>query len=239
MTSNYQVRHETDAHRWCFVRAMLALNRVPKGTKAFVVSTSYLAFLEADASWFLGGGNALTHEQPERLQWKARAQGMVVYAVLIAHSTAGLIFCRTGCGKVYPEEHELDQATKKDRYVIKHVKHSTMGHLHLDHAGGLVNWIGTYVLEVVHTLCADLGIGMKHYLSLDLNWKTFDDSTGFPRITIHNLPGHTAGLVDMQLNLEREAPRDHQAWFNSNNGVKRGSNYEGHRRTPPATVVPR
>lgn len=71
---------------------------------------------------------------------------------------------------------------------------------------------------------ADVGVYLKHYLDvsqslamidvssnadsekLSLNWKTFDERTvDFCQgITLHHLPGHTDGLVGMQLNL-REA----------------------------------
>ena len=39
---------------------------------------------------------------------------------------------------------------------------------------------------------------------LDLNWKTFDERTmDFCQgITLHHLPGHTDGLVGMQINLQ-------------------------------------
>ncbi len=50
---------------------------------------------------------------------------------------------------------------------------------------------------------ADVGVYLKHYLKLDLNWKTFDERTmDFCQgITLHHLPGHTDGLIGMQINL--------------------------------------
>ena len=50
---------------------------------------------------------------------------------------------------------------------------------------------------------ADVGVYLKHYLKLDLNWRTFDERTmDFCQgITLHHLPGHTDGLIGMQINL--------------------------------------
>jgi len=72
---------------------------------------------------------------------------------------------------------------------------------------------------------ADVGVYLQHYLKLDLyvvlqsssqfeetpvlmlkpcrNWKTFDERTiDFCQgITLHHLPGHTDGLIGMQINL--------------------------------------
>jgi glyoxylase-like metal-dependent hydrolase (beta-lactamase superfamily II) len=46
---------------------------------------------------------------------------------------------------VYNEEHKLPNAIKKAGYDIKDVKAIVMGHLHLDHAGGLEHFMGTNV----------------------------------------------------------------------------------------------
>jgi glyoxylase-like metal-dependent hydrolase (beta-lactamase superfamily II) len=45
---------------------------------------------------------------------------------------------------------------------------------------------------------------LRFYAGLDLNWKTFDDRQVdlFAGITLHHLPGHTAGLCGMQINLQ-------------------------------------
>lgn len=50
---------------------------------------------------------------------------------------------------------------------------------------------------------ADVGVYLKHYLKLDLNWKTFDErQMDFCQgISLHHLPGHTDGLIGMQINL--------------------------------------
>lgn len=112
------------------------------------------------------------------------------------------------------EEYELGAAFAKLGYKISDVKAIVMGHLHLDHAGGLTNWIGTNVPIWCHKLelesafysvatGADDAVYLGHYLDLSLNWKTFDERTTdlFPGITIHHVPGHTAGLCAMQVSL--------------------------------------
>lgn len=94
-----------------------------------------------------------------------------------------------------------------------------MGHLHLDHAGGLEHFLNTDVPIYVHEeefkhACwgagtkAEEGSYLPDYLPLDgsLNWQTFNDSqldlcTG---ITLHLCPGHTPGLCIMQVNLPQD-----------------------------------
>jgi glyoxylase-like metal-dependent hydrolase (beta-lactamase superfamily II) len=90
---------------------------------------------------------------------------------------------------------------------------SIIGHLHLDHAGGLDIFFDRKDVEIwVHdkelrsafwsvATGADAGVYMSHYLKLDLNWKTFDDRTiDFCQgITLHHLPGHTDGRLPLAL----------------------------------------
>jgi len=75
----------------------------------------------------------------------------------------------TGAGKDYPdvwgpqlndifarenyvEDHELDAAIRKTGNDIKDVKAVIMGHLHLDHAGGLDHFRGTDIPIYTHEL---------------------------------------------------------------------------------------
>jgi glyoxylase-like metal-dependent hydrolase (beta-lactamase superfamily II) len=90
-----------------------------------------------------------------------------------------------------------------------------IGHLHLDHAGGLMHFKDTDVPIWVHKLelenafysCAtgaDDAVYQAHYLlPKAFNWKTFDDRTVdfAPGLTLHHLPGHTVGLCGLQINL--------------------------------------
>lgn len=93
-----------------------------------------------------------------------------------------------------------------------------MGHLHLDHAGGLENFVDSGVPIYVHEeefkhACwavatkADLGVYLGHYMLLEkLEWKTFTEShlDFLQGITIHHSPGHTPGLCMMQVNLKQD-----------------------------------
>jgi glyoxylase-like metal-dependent hydrolase (beta-lactamase superfamily II) len=136
---------------------------------------------------------------------------------------------------------------------IEDVKMVIMGHLHLDHAGGLEHFRGTDVPIYLHEeefkhACwavgteADLGVYLPGYMDLSgLNWKTFNDSRVevLKGVTLHHAPGHTPGLVMMQLNLKESGTwiwttdqfhvaenyhskqpqgwlaRDHNAWIRS------------------------
>ncbi|MBA7491855.1 N-acyl homoserine lactonase [subsurface metagenome] len=134
-----------------------------------------------------------------------------------------------------------------------------MGHLHLDHAGGLEHFIGTDVPIYVHEeefkhACwaagteADLGVYLPHYMNLtDLKWQTFNEFQLdlYQGISLHHSPGHTPGLVVMQINLENDGTfiwttdqfhvaenyeasqpqgwlaRDHNAWIRSLRMIQR------------------
>lgn len=91
-----------------------------------------------------------------------------------------------------------------------------ISHLHLDHAGGLPLfrstgaeiWVHKIELESAFYSCAtgaDSAVYMQHYLDLGLNWKCFDERTleFAPGLALHHLPGHTAGLCGLQVNLEK------------------------------------
>lgn len=134
-----------------------------------------------------------------------------------------------------------------------------MGHLHLDHAGGLEHFLGTDIPIYVHEeefkhACwavgteADLGVYLPDYMNLtDLKWQTFKESQLdlYQGISLHHSPGHTPGLVIMQINLEKDGTfiwttdqfhvaenyeasqpqgwlaRDHTAWIRSLRMVQR------------------
>ncbi|OAL52689.1 Metallo-hydrolase/oxidoreductase [Pyrenochaeta sp. DS3sAY3a] len=152
-------------------------------------------------------------------------------AALISHPTEGLILFEAGAGKDYPEvwgpqlndifaredyveDHELDAAIRKTGNDIKDVKAVIMGHLHLDHAGGLEHFKGTDVpiytheLELKHAFYSvatktDLGVYLPSYLQYNLNWIPFHgDGLELARgLIIRHCPGHTPGLSILQVNL--------------------------------------
>lgn len=123
----------------------------------------------------------------------------------------------------YEPRHELRAAIEATGNNIEDVKkmfvfmitvwsfadqRSILGHLHLDHAGGLDEFYDRTDVEIwVHdrelrsafwsvAVKADVGVYLEHYLKLGSNWKTFDDRTvDFCQgITLHHLPGHTDGM---------------------------------------------
>ncbi|KAM0791183.1 hypothetical protein ACM66B_005667 [Microbotryomycetes sp. NB124-2] len=152
-----------------------------------------------------------------------------MYTVLIDHPDVGLILWEVGPGKDYPTVwgadtsdafgrkqyepvHELDAAIASTGNSIHDIKAVIMGHLHLDHAGGLTFFQGTQVPIYTHerelknafyavATKADLGIYLPHYLDLNLNWQTFNEKEmEFARgIILHHYPGHTDGLCGMQV----------------------------------------
>lgn len=76
----------------------LVLNKAPKGTKAHVICVGYL---QADAGWFIRGGNTSLMSNPMGPS-KPERRDLIMYSVLIEHPTEGLILWETGCGKDYP-----------------------------------------------------------------------------------------------------------------------------------------
>ena len=112
------------------------------------------------------GAGASTGSNPNAPRQRGRG---VIISALIEHPTEGLILFETGAGPDYPEvwgaplndlfarvdytpDQELDKAIEKTGHNIKDVKAVIMGHLHLDHAGGLTYFRGTDVPIYVHEL---------------------------------------------------------------------------------------
>jgi glyoxylase-like metal-dependent hydrolase (beta-lactamase superfamily II) len=188
----------------------------------------YCGNLEGDEGWFKRGGGTTTLSAPDN---KPERRKLVTISILIEHPTEGLILYETGGGKDYPEvwgaplndvfaqvdyspDHELEVQIKKTGHDIKDVTTVVMGHLHLDHAGGLEHFLGTKVPIYVHeaelkhafysvATKSDFGVYLPHYLSFDLNWQSFtgDFLELAPGINLRHSPGHTPGLVIMQVNM--------------------------------------
>ncbi|KNG51795.1 hypothetical protein DDE82_008870 [Stemphylium lycopersici] len=157
---------------------------------------------------------------------------MVMNTALIEHPEEGLLLYETGAGKDYPEvwgpqladvfarvdyteDMELDAAIAKTGHSLKDVKAVIIGHLHLDHAGGLHYFAGTGVPVYTHerelrhafhsvATKTDLGVYLPSYLHFDINWQPLHgETTIFARGTaIHLCPGHTPGLCILQVNLK-------------------------------------
>ncbi|KAK9900534.1 Metallo-hydrolase/oxidoreductase [Cystobasidium minutum MCA 4210] len=246
-------------------------NVCPEGTKGWMLC---LGYLEGDEGYLVRGGNQSLGSTKDAPRPNKRRK-LPMYCVLIEHPHEGLILWETGAGVKYPEvagpvysdafprviyepRHDLKTAIASTGHVYTDVKHIIIGHLHVDHAGGLDIFQGTDVPVWVHekelksaffsvATGADVGVYLPDYLDLKLNWKTFNETIlDFAQgITLHHLPGHTEGLIGMQLNLLQDGTfiftgdlfhvkenyedgipqgwlaRDHPSWFNSYNKIKR------------------
>jgi glyoxylase-like metal-dependent hydrolase (beta-lactamase superfamily II) len=109
-----------------------------------------------------GGTSTLSNPNPD-----SKRRKLIMVSVLIEHPTEGLLLFETGAGKDYPElwgapvndifarvdydpSQELDVAIAATGHNIKDVKGVILGHLHLDHAGGLHHFRGTDVPIYCH-----------------------------------------------------------------------------------------
>lgn len=168
-------------------------NVCPKGTKFWLLECGWL---ECDEGFVVRGGNT-SLKSTEDKEFKNKRRELPCYCVLIEHPHEGLILWETGCGKDYPEvwgpvvsdifsrvkydpEHELDAAIAATGHKIEDVKKIIIGHLHLDHAGGLDMFLDRKDVEIwVHdrelraafwsvATGADVGVYLEHYLKLSL-----------------------------------------------------------------------
>ncbi|KAK4945997.1 hypothetical protein LTR10_014799 [Elasticomyces elasticus] len=240
-------------------------NVCPKGTKFHVLEVGWL---ECDEAFVIRGGNTSKLSTANQSFVNKRRQ-LPMYCILIEHPHEGLILWETGSGKGpevsdvfsrirYEPKHELRAAVEATGNKIEDIKTVIIGHLHLDHAGGLDEFLDRKDVSIwVHdrelkaafwsvATGADVGVYLEHYLKLSFNWKTFDERTfDFCQgITLHHLPGHTDGLIGMQINMPDSGTwffisdhchvienwrdgipqgwlaRDHPAWFQSTQRLK-------------------
>ena len=160
-----------------------------------------VGWLEADEGFVVRGGNTSTKSTEDKAFVNKRRQ-LPMYCILIEHPIEGLILWETGCGKDYPTiwgpqvsdvfsrvryepKHELDAQIEATGHKVEDIKKIIIGHLHLDHAGGLDLFLDRKDVEIwVHDLelrsafwsvatGADVGVYLKHYLKLDLYVYTF------------------------------------------------------------------
>ncbi|BCS30756.1 N-acyl homoserine lactonase family protein [Aspergillus puulaauensis] len=211
-------------------QACLPAYTCPTGTKMYLLN---LGTLNVDDAWLLLGANGSSASNPNP---PSKRRDLMLIAGLIDHPEMGLVLFETGSAEdvqrqwgpdavdlfprtQYEERHRLPAAIEAVGYNIKDVKAVIMGHLHLDHAGGLEHFKNTGVPVYVHEeefkhACwaagtnSDVGLYLGDYLKLDntLNWQTFNDAqldlcTG---VTLYHCPGHTPGLCIMQVNLAQD-----------------------------------
>ncbi|KAL2859827.1 uncharacterized protein BJX67DRAFT_386592 [Aspergillus lucknowensis] len=130
-------------------------NVCPQGTKFHVLEVGWL---ECDEGFVTRGDNTnLKSNEGESFVNKRRQ--MPTYYILVEHPHDGLILWETGCGKDYPEvcgsaisdifarvkyepQHEHRAAVEATGNNIDDIKKIIIGHLHLDHAGGLNEFAG-------------------------------------------------------------------------------------------------
>ncbi|KAK3699119.1 hypothetical protein LTR37_016593 [Vermiconidia calcicola] len=221
------------------------VNQAPKGTKLWLL---HCGNIEADEGFFLRGGGTSTASNPN--PGITRRKGVII-SVLIEHPTEGLLLFETGGGENYPEvwgaplndifarcdytpDHELTAQIKKTGHDISEVKAVIMGHLHLDHAGGLENFKGTNVPIYVHekelkhayfsvATKTDIGVYLPKDLDMNLNWKAFYGPFMeiAPGINLRHSPGHTPGLCIMQVNMP-----DSGTWIFTTDQYHVKENYE-------------
>ena len=125
-------------------------NISPKGTKFHVLEVGWL---ECDEAFIIRGSNISLMSSVDKPFVNKRRQ-LPMYCILIEHPHEGLILYETGCGNDYPQvwgpvmadvfararydpKHELDAAIAATGNRIEDIKKIIIGHLHLDHAGGL------------------------------------------------------------------------------------------------------
>lgn len=250
-------------------------NQAPNGTKVFILK---LGNLEADTSFFFEGANVSLNSTKTIPKLNER-RNLQIYTVLIDHPINGLILYEVGPGKIGWEEkwgadvldlycrvnkddeaQSLDVAIKNIGYDINDVKHIIIGHLHIDHAGGLEYFkdrkdvtIWVHEIELKHAVWgiatkSEIGSYLKYYIDLDLNWNTFNEEKVdlFSGLTVHLTPGHTPGLIILQINLANDGTiiftsdhtifkenyenggrkqgflmRNHYEWYNSTQKLRR------------------
>lgn len=227
--------------------------------------------LTADQAWFIEGAGTSLHsdESPDIVRRRLKMigaliehprHGLLLYEIGPAPNAEELwpepvfdIFARTR----YADENRLDKAIAACGHDIADISAVIIGHLHLDHAGGLEFFRGRDVPIYVHAeelryafyavaTKEDFGAYLPHYLDFGFNWQTLHESEVelFEGLTLYHTPGHTPGLMGMQLELASAGPffftsdmfffkenldghalgwlmRDHAAWHRSRRKLQR------------------
>lgn len=188
-----------------------------------------LGEITSDPGWFFEGAGAWMHShgQPSKDTRRLKMIGAV-----IEHPKHGVILYEVGPApkwseiwpepvrEVFPitrynEENRLDRQLEKAGYPVSDVSAVILGHMHLDHAGGLEFFRDTEVPIYVHedelkyawyavATKEDFGPYLPHYIDASFNWKAIkrDEIELFDGITLYKTPGHTPGLMAMQVDLK-------------------------------------
>jgi glyoxylase-like metal-dependent hydrolase (beta-lactamase superfamily II) len=184
--------------------------------------------LTADEGWVMeaAGVSTMSNLTPETLR-----RNFQMIGAMIEHPKYGLILYEIGpapnWAELWPEpvkevfsisryndENRLDNILKKAGYSLNDVKAVILGHMHLDHAGGLEFFRGLNVPvyaheeEIKYSFYAvatkqDFGAYIPHYLDASFNWKAIhgEEFELFEGITLYHTPGHTPGMMSMKVDL--------------------------------------
>jgi glyoxylase-like metal-dependent hydrolase (beta-lactamase superfamily II) len=204
---------------------------LPHGTRVQLLD---LGTLEADAAFFFRGAN--TGTDSARHPHRHEHRELKLISALIEHPKHGLLLYDVGGAPdpetqwgeaildVFPvrehdEQHRLDHAIAAAGHDIRDVKGVIIGHLHLDHAGGLEFFRDTKVpiyvqaeeLKYAYFAVAtgdDLGNYLPHYLDFGLNWHPISERQTelFPGLELYHTPGHSPGLQGLLVELENTGP---------------------------------
>ncbi len=184
--------------------------------------------LTADLGWVIEATGVSTHSAPAPESPRREFQ---MVGALIEHPKHGVIIYEAGPApnweELWPDpvkevfgitryenENRLDVQLKNAGYDIKDVKAVIIGHLHLDHAGGLEFFRGLDVPiyaheeEIKYSYYAiatkqDFGAYLPHYIDPSFNWKPIHgcEFELFEGITLYQTPGHTPGTLSMKVGL--------------------------------------
>jgi glyoxylase-like metal-dependent hydrolase (beta-lactamase superfamily II) len=184
--------------------------------------------ITVDAGWAIQAAGVSTHSNvnPDSPRMEAPMTG-----ALIEHPQEGVILWETGPAPnweelwpapvkevfsitKYSDENRLDNILKKAGYTLKDVKAIIVGHLHIDHAGGLEFFRGLDVPvyaheeEIKYSFYAiatkqDFGAYLPHYVDYSFNFKPVhgDEFELFDGITVYHTPGHTPGTLCLRADL--------------------------------------
>lgn len=184
--------------------------------------------LTADLGWVIEAAGVSTHsdKNPE-----SSRRDFQMLGALIEHPKHGVIIYEVGPAPNYDElwpapvkevfgisrysqENRLDKQLEKAGYSIQDVSAVIIGHMHLDHAGGLEFFRGMNTPVYVHeeelkyafyavATKQDFGAYLPHYIDSNFNWKPVfgKEMELFKGITLYNTPGHTPGMLSMKAEL--------------------------------------
>ena len=184
--------------------------------------------LTADEGWVFEASGVAMKSNPAP---PSQRRDFQMIGALIEHPKSGLILYEAGPAPNhaelwpepvqevfnitrYSEENQLEKQLEKAGYSASDVSAIIIGHMHLDHAGGLELFRGMDVPVYAHeeelkyafyaiATKQDFGAYLPHYVDSAFNWKAVhgDEVELFEGITVYNTPGHTPGMLSMKATL--------------------------------------